>query len=145
MSGSPSGMPGYERGDRRASAQEPFNRRTLFWGIFASLLAAAGFFLLSTYAPDFRLGSIGGATPLSKSGIGYAGLAELMALTGDPPEMARSETIWTQRRPADRHHFAGQRSRTRSIASSSCARTGRPSSCCRNGRPCRFPATRAGR
>ena len=38
------------------AAHEPFNRRTLFWGIFASLLAAAGFFLLSTYAPDFRLG-----------------------------------------------------------------------------------------
>ena len=66
-----------------AAAEGPFNRRTVFWGIFASLLAAAGFFLLSTYAPDFRLGAAGGAAPLSKSGIGFAGLAELMALTGD--------------------------------------------------------------
>ena len=90
MSGSPSGMPGYERGDHRAAAEAPFNRRTLFWGIFASLLAAAGFFLLSTYAPDFRLGAAGGATPLSKSGIGFAGLAELMTLTGDLPDMAES-------------------------------------------------------
>lgn len=73
-------------------AQEPFNRRTLFWGIFASLLAAAGFFLLSTYAPDFRQPSIGGATPLSRSGIGYAGLAEWLKLSSEPPFMARSES-----------------------------------------------------
>ncbi|MER8783049.1 DUF4350 domain-containing protein [Mesorhizobium sp. M0601] len=72
-------------------AQEPFNRKTLFWGIFASLLAAAGFFLLSTYAPDFRQPGNGGATPLSKSGVGYAGLAEWLRLTGEAPLMARTE------------------------------------------------------
>ncbi|CAH2402245.1 DUF4350 domain-containing protein [Mesorhizobium escarrei] len=73
------------------AAQEPFNRRTLFWGIFASLLAAAGFFLLSTYAPDFRQPGNGGATPLAKSGVGYAGLAEWLRLTGETPAMARTE------------------------------------------------------
>jgi hypothetical protein len=73
------------------AAQEPFSRRPLFWGIFASLLAAAGFFLLSTYAPDFRQPGNGGATPLSKSGVGYAGLAEWMRLTGETPVMARTE------------------------------------------------------
>ncbi|TIP08636.1 DUF4350 domain-containing protein [Mesorhizobium sp.] len=73
------------------TAQEPFNRRTLFWGIFASLLAAAGFFLLSTYAPDFRQPGNGGPTPLSKSGVGYAGLAEWMRLTGNPSSMARTD------------------------------------------------------
>ncbi|TIL64729.1 DUF4350 domain-containing protein [Mesorhizobium sp.] len=73
------------------AAQEPFNRRTLFWGIFASLLAAAGFFLLSTYAPDFRQPGNGSATPLSKSGVGYAGLAEWLRLTGETPAMARTE------------------------------------------------------
>ncbi|RWI12411.1 DUF4350 domain-containing protein [Mesorhizobium sp.] len=73
------------------AAQEPFSRRTLFWGIFASLLAAAGFFLLSTYAPDFRQPGNGGATPLSKSGVGYAGLAEWLRLTGETPAMARTE------------------------------------------------------
>ncbi|RWE66072.1 DUF4350 domain-containing protein [Mesorhizobium sp.] len=73
------------------AAQEPFNRRTLFWGIFASLLAAAGFFLLSTYAPDFRQPGNGGATPLSKSGVGYAGLAEWLRLTGETPAMARTD------------------------------------------------------
>lgn len=72
--------------------QEPFSRRTLFWGIFASLLAAAGFFLLSTYAPDFRQPNVGGATPLSKSGIGYAGLAKWLKLTGEAPDMARSDS-----------------------------------------------------
>jgi hypothetical protein len=75
----------------RPAAQEPFNRRTVLWGVFASLLAAAGFFLLSTYAPDFRLGQAGGTSALSKSGVGYAGLARLLELSGDPPDMARNE------------------------------------------------------
>ncbi|RNJ45857.1 hypothetical protein B5V01_11260 [Mesorhizobium erdmanii] len=73
------------------AAQEPFSRKTLFWGIFASLLAAAGFFLLSTYAPDFRQPE-GGGTPLSKGGSGYAGLVEWLKLAnGQAPPMARSE------------------------------------------------------
>lgn len=77
-------------------AQEPFNRRTLFWGIFASLLAAAGFFLLSTYAPDFRQPRDGGATPLSSGGTGYAGLVKWLRLTGNPPSMARNESDLAQ-------------------------------------------------
>ncbi|SFO54561.1 hypothetical protein SAMN03159463_02200 [Mesorhizobium sp. NFR06] len=73
------------------AAQEPFSRRTLFWGIFASLLAAAGFFLLSTYAPDFRAHE-GGATPFSKGGTGYAGLVEWLKLSnGQAPPMERGE------------------------------------------------------
>ncbi|CDX61172.1 conserved hypothetical protein [Mesorhizobium plurifarium] len=73
------------------AVQEPFSRRTLFWGIFASLLAAAGFFLLSTYAPDFRQPE-GGATPFSKGGTGYAGLVEWLKLTnGQAPPMERGE------------------------------------------------------
>ena len=72
------------------AAETPFNRRTVFWGVLASLLAAAGFVLLSTYAPDFRLGQQGGASALSKSGTGFAGLVELMTLMDDEPETARS-------------------------------------------------------
>ncbi|MGT2468752.1 DUF4129 domain-containing protein [Mesorhizobium atlanticum] len=73
------------------AVQEPFSRRTLFWGIFASLLAAAGFFLLSTYAADFRQPE-GGATPFSKGGTGYAGLVEWLKLTnGQAPPMERGE------------------------------------------------------
>ncbi|MDH6234539.1 hypothetical protein M2281_005157 [Mesorhizobium soli] len=73
-----------------AMAESPFNRRTIFWGVLASLIAAAGFVLLSTYAPDFRLGQKGGASALSKSGTGFAGLVELMTLLDDEPETARS-------------------------------------------------------
>lgn len=73
-----------------AAAESPFNRRTAFWGILASLLAGAGFLLLSTYAPDFRLGQQGGASALSKGGAGFAGLVELMILLDDKPETARS-------------------------------------------------------
>jgi hypothetical protein len=72
-----------------AATESPFNRRTVFWGILASLLAAAGFVLLSTYAPDFRLGRQG-ASALSKSGTGFAGLVELMTLLDDEPKIARS-------------------------------------------------------
>ncbi|RWM05918.1 MAG: DUF4350 domain-containing protein [Mesorhizobium sp.] len=73
------------------AAEAPFSRRTLFWGIFASLLAAAGFLVLSTYAPDFRQPE-GGGTPLSKGGTGYAGLVEWLKLTnGQAPPMARGE------------------------------------------------------
>ncbi|TIT72025.1 MAG: DUF4350 domain-containing protein, partial [Mesorhizobium sp.] len=73
------------------TAEAPFSGRTLFWGIFASLLAAAGFFLLSTYAPDFRQPQ-GGGTPFSKGGTGYAGLVEWLKLTnGQAPPMARGE------------------------------------------------------
>lgn len=75
-----------------AASEGPFSRRTLFWGIGASLLAAAGFFLLSTYAPDFRVGIEGGTSALSKSGTGFAGLARLLALTGDAPALVRRET-----------------------------------------------------
>ncbi|MEQ1952230.1 DUF4350 domain-containing protein [Mesorhizobium sp. CN2-181] len=72
------------------TAGAPFNRRTVFWGVLASLLAAAGFVLLSTYAPDFRLGQQGGSSALSKSGTGFAGFVELMTLLDDEPETARS-------------------------------------------------------
>lgn len=74
-----------------AAGEAPFTRRTVFWGICASLLAAAGFFLLSTYAPDFRIGTDGGTSALSKSGTGFAGLARLLALTGDAPILVRQE------------------------------------------------------
>ncbi|WP_066650984.1 MULTISPECIES: hypothetical protein [Sphingomonas] len=72
------------------SNSDAFNPRTMLWAALASVMAAAAFFLLSTYAPDFRLAGDGGATPLSKSGVGYAGLAKLLSLTGKPPLMARS-------------------------------------------------------
>ena len=70
---------------------ETFDRRTLFWGIFASVLAAAGFFLLSIYAPDFKLGREGGGMPLAKGATGFAGLVRLLELTGETTVMARTE------------------------------------------------------
>lgn len=73
------------------TGSDAFNPRTMLWAGFASMMAAAAFFLLSTYAPDFRLAGAGEATPLSKSGVGYAGLAKLLTLTGKAPVMARSD------------------------------------------------------
>lgn len=66
-----------------------FSKKTVFWGVLASLLAAAGFFLLATYAPDFRIGRQGGASPLSNSGAGYSGIAKLLSLNGYDPVMGR--------------------------------------------------------
>jgi hypothetical protein len=68
-----------------AAGEPVFRRRTVFWGVLASLLAAAGFALLSTYAPEFRQGQQGGSA-LSRGGTGFAGLFELMTLLGDEPE-----------------------------------------------------------
>ena len=76
-------------GDIRALVTEPWSPTryslervlsidTTAAGGNASLLAAAGFVLLSTYAPDFRLGQQGGASALSKSGTGFAGLVDGM-------------------------------------------------------------------
>lgn len=67
----------------------PFDKRTVFWGILASLLAAAAFFLLSIYATDYRIGRQGGASPLSKSGAGYAGIVELLEIAGHEPVIGR--------------------------------------------------------
>lgn len=70
---------------------DAFNPRTMLWAALASVMAAAAFFLLATYAPDFRLAGKGDASPLSKSGVGFAGLAELLTLTGKAPVMARTD------------------------------------------------------
>lgn len=73
----------------QAMTSSPFNARTLFGVVLASLLAAAGFVLLSAYAPDLHIGRDGGASVLSKSGTGFSGLFELMTLLDDAPETAR--------------------------------------------------------
>lgn len=70
---------------------EAFDPRTVAWSVLASMLAAAAFFVLSTYAPDFRMAGAGGGTPLSKSAIGFAGLVELLDALGQTPTMARSD------------------------------------------------------
>lgn len=66
-----------------------FNSRTVFWGVLASLLAGAAFFLLSTYAPELRIGRQGGASPLSKSGAGFAGIVKLLEIEGYAPVIGR--------------------------------------------------------
>lgn len=73
------------------TASDAFNPRTMLWAVLASMMAAAGFFLLSTYAPDFQMAGAGGATPLSKSAVGLAGVVELLGLVGEEPVMARSD------------------------------------------------------
>lgn len=77
------------------NGRETFNGRTMAWVVLASLMAAAAFFLLSTYAPEFRGRGKGGATPLSKSAVGYAGAAKLLELSGRPVRMVRSEAALT--------------------------------------------------
>lgn len=70
-------------------APATFSPRVMLWAVLGSLFAAAAFFVLSTYAPAFRLAGPGGATPTSKSGIGFAGLGELLTIEGQSPRMAR--------------------------------------------------------
>lgn len=68
-----------------------FNPRTMLWVTLASLMAAAAFFVLSSYAPAFRQPGQSGATALSKAGTGFAGLVKLIELTDRPPVLVRTK------------------------------------------------------
>ena len=60
----------------------PFARRTVIFGIAASLIAAMLFFILASYAPKLP-GDVGvTATPASDSAVGYSGFLRLMEQAG---------------------------------------------------------------
>ncbi len=73
-----------------AAESQPFRPATMIWLAVAGLLAGAGFFLLSTYGPDLRLGSGGSPSPLSKAATGYYGLYRLLELNGVETALARA-------------------------------------------------------
>ncbi len=62
----------------------PFNPLAAGLMALASLFAFCAAVLLFAYAPDLRSGDDGGAHVLSRSAVGFAGLAEALRLSGQP-------------------------------------------------------------
>jgi hypothetical protein len=63
--------------------------------LLAGVLAFAGFLLLSAYAPDMRVGSDGGAHPLSRAATGYSGIVRLIGDMGGETLMVRDPAEFT--------------------------------------------------
>jgi hypothetical protein len=74
-----------------AAAAGPFSRTTIIAVLIAGVFSFSGLAVLSAYAPDLRRGSDGGAHALSKSAIGFAGLAKLLQAAGTPVVISRGE------------------------------------------------------
>jgi hypothetical protein len=66
-----------------------FSPRTVIWMVLVGVVSFCAFVALSAYAPDLRTGSDGGAHALSKSAVGFAGLAELLREEGAPVQISR--------------------------------------------------------
>ena len=72
-----------------AEAPRLFRPVTVLWMVLVGVFAFSAFAALSAYAPDLRSGADGGAHALSKSAVGFAGLAELMKDEGTPVLVSR--------------------------------------------------------
>jgi hypothetical protein len=59
------------------------SRATALWVVLVGVFAFAALAVLAPYAPDLRRGDDGGAHALSRSAVGFAGLAEGLRLAGD--------------------------------------------------------------
>ena len=68
----------------------PFNPLAAGLMALASLFAFCAAVLLFAYAPDLRQGDDGGAHALSRSAVGFAGLAEALRLSGQPVVVNRA-------------------------------------------------------
>src|ERR1051325_6434417 len=59
--------------------------------VLVGVISFCAFMALSAYAPDLRSGQDGGAHALSKSAVGFAGLAELLRDQGVPVQVSRGQ------------------------------------------------------
>ena len=66
------------------------SRATALWVVLAGIFAFAAMAVLIPYAPDLRRGDDGGAHALSRSAVGFAGLAEGLRLAGQPVTINRA-------------------------------------------------------
>ena len=73
-----------------AATPKVFSARTVLWMVLIGVFSFSAFLVLSAYAPDLRSGSDGRAHALSKSAVGFAGLAELMRASGEPVVISRA-------------------------------------------------------
>ena len=90
MSDSATSQPGVIRAGDGA-----FSPRTVIALLVAGVFAFSAFVVLSTYAPDLRGGSDGGAHALSRSAVGFAGMSELLKGMGEPVVISRDARMRT--------------------------------------------------
>jgi hypothetical protein len=79
-----------------SAAAEPagsrvFSPKVVLWMVLIGVFSFSAFLVLSAYAPDLRSGSDGGAHALSKSAVGFAGLAELLKAEGTSVVISRAD------------------------------------------------------
>jgi hypothetical protein len=74
----------------RPRAAGPFSAATVLWMVVVGGLSGLLFLVLIAYAPDLRRPSDGGTHALSKSAVGFAGLAELLRAEGTEVKFSRS-------------------------------------------------------
>lgn len=66
-----------------------FSPLTMIVLALIAIVAMAGLGVLSAYAPELKSGDDGGAHPLSRSSVGYAGIVRLLQTTGVPVTLSR--------------------------------------------------------
>lgn len=76
-----------------AGGEGAFSTRTVIALLIAGVFAFCAFMVLSAYAPDLSSGQDGGAHALSKSAVGYAGMAQLLKNLGDPVVISRDPKL----------------------------------------------------
>lgn len=74
-------------------AASAFNPRTVILLVIAGVVAFGAFLFLAAYAPDLRSGRDGRAHGLSTSAVGFRGIHDLLAATGDRAEFMRGSEI----------------------------------------------------
>jgi len=72
-----------------ASARPAFSSRGVAWMLGVGVVAFLGLVALATFQPELRGGVDGGAHALSRSAVGFAGLARLMRDRGVPVVVSR--------------------------------------------------------
>jgi hypothetical protein len=73
------------------AAPKVFSPRVVLWMVLVGIFSFSAFLVLSAYAPDLQSGSDGRAHALSKSAVGFAGLAELLRDQGTSVVISRAD------------------------------------------------------
>ncbi|MEP6784865.1 MAG: hypothetical protein ABI898_03885 [Sphingomonadales bacterium] len=72
----------------------PFSPRMVAGIVLGGCIAFLGFLLLMAYAPQLKMRTGEGATPMSRSAVGFYGLYELARLTGRPVDLNSERERW---------------------------------------------------
>jgi hypothetical protein len=74
----------------------PFSTRLVAGVVLGGVIAFLGFLFLMAYAPQIKLRSGEGTTPLSRSAVGFYGLSKLAEATGRPVDTHGSRDDWAR-------------------------------------------------